>query len=74
MAFAAASMSAASYTLFDSTDMKGDWKAQGTGFTTTVTVDGKTFVISTDKGSSTTALRNPGTEQCLQELFIHHPE
>lgn len=63
MAFAAASMSAASYTLFDSTDMKGDWKAQGTGFTTTVTVDGKNFVITTDKGSATTALRNPGTEQ-----------
>jgi len=37
MAFAAASMTAASYTVFDSSSMKGDWTAQGTGFATTVT-------------------------------------
>lgn len=69
MAFAAASMTAASYTVFDSSSMKGDWTAQGTGFATTVTVDGKKFVISTDKGSSTTALRNPGTEQYAWRVY-----
>ncbi len=78
MAFAAASMTAASYTVFDSSSMKGDWTAQGTGFATTVTVDGNKFVISTDKGSSTTALRNPGTGaicmESVQEFILYHPE
>ncbi|MDE6040496.1 MAG: hypothetical protein K2F99_02860, partial [Muribaculaceae bacterium] len=39
------------------------WTAAGDGFTTTVTVDGKSFTLTTAKASSTTALVNPGTNK-----------
>ena len=55
MAFSA---SATSVVLFD-IDNPGTWETKGTGFETTVTVDGKTFTITTDKGGSTNDLISP---------------
>lgn len=60
IALGAASMSATSYTLYNNKTAKGTWTAEGKGFTTTVTVDGKSFTLKTDQGSSKTKCVNPG--------------
>lgn len=55
MAFGA---NAASYKVFDIAS-PGTWTEQGTGFTQTMTIDGVTFTITTDKATSTTNLISP---------------
>ncbi|MDE6007444.1 MAG: hypothetical protein K2G67_07820 [Muribaculaceae bacterium] len=54
----AATMSAASYTVFDIAN-GGTWTGGANGYSTTVTVGGKTFNLSTDKADSTTDLISP---------------
>lgn len=54
----AASMSAASYTVFDIAN-PGTWNGDGEGWTNTVTVGGKTFNLESKKADSTTALISP---------------
>lgn len=54
----AASMSAASYTVFD-ISTPGIWTGDANGWTSTTTAGGQTFVITTNKGASSTDLISP---------------
>lgn len=54
----AASMSAASYTVFDISN-PGSWSGDANGWTNTVTVGGKTFKLESKKADSTTDLISP---------------
>lgn len=58
VALLALSASANTYTVFDIAN-PGTWTAKGTGFTSTVTVGGATFTLTTDQAESTTALKSP---------------
>lgn len=55
----AASMSATSYTLYENSTARGDWKGDANGWTTTVTSGGKTFKMDYNKARSTTDLKSP---------------
>lgn len=54
----AASMSAASYTLYDANN-RGTWTGDGNGYTMTVNAGGKSFTLSTAKGGYTNDLVSP---------------
>lgn len=65
----AMSASAASYTVFDIAN-PGTWETKGTGFTQTKTVDGVTFTITTDKGTSTTPLISPDANKYAWRVYL----
>ncbi|MDE5551980.1 MAG: hypothetical protein K2I91_02150 [Muribaculaceae bacterium] len=64
MIAAAMTANATVYTIFDASasDNKA-WAEKGDGFTTTVTVDGKSFTMTTSKGGSTTPLLEPTSQK-----------
>lgn len=57
-----------SYIVFD-IENPGTWTAEGTGFTRTNTVNGKEFTITTDKGSSSTALISPDANSYAWRVY-----
>lgn len=64
--------SATEYTLYDVNDAtKSEWEvnAATNGFKKSVSEGGKSFILTTDKGSSTSALRNPGTETYSMRVY-----
>lgn len=61
-------MNAADYNIYTAPEGSA-WIASGDGFTKTVTVEGKSFTITTAKAGSSTALRDPGTEQYSMRVY-----
>lgn len=73
MAFGASVASATEYTLYDAKDAaKSAWEENNAtnGFIKSVSEGGKSFTLTTDKGSSTTDLRNPGTESYSMRVYM----
>ena len=56
------------YTVFEA-PIGEAWEGDGNGYSTTVTVDGKSFELSSSKDASTTSLRNPGTEDYSWRIY-----
>lgn len=72
MALGASVASATEYTLYDATDAnKPAWDANSvtSGFKKSLSVNGKSFTLTTDKGSSTTNLRDPGIESYSMRVY-----
>lgn len=72
MALGASVANATEYTLYDANDAsKTAWdvNAATNGFIKSVSEGGKSFTLITDKASSTTALRNPGTETYSMRVY-----
>lgn len=64
----AATMSAASYTIFDIAN-PGKWNGDANGFTQTASVGGKSFTITTAKASSTTDLISPDSNTYAWRVY-----
>lgn len=56
------------YTIFEA-PAKNAWEEVGDDFSTSVTVDGQNFTLDYVKNSSTTKLRNPGTEDYSWRVY-----
>lgn len=70
ISFAASSVFATEYTLYDvSANSAWETNAATSGFKKSVTVDGKSFTLITDKANTTSTLRNPGTEQYSMRVY-----
>lgn len=72
MAFGVSAVNAAEYTLYDANDAtKTEWdvNAATNGFTTSVSENGKSFTLTTDKAACTSDLRNPGTETKSMRVY-----
>lgn len=64
----AATMSATSYTVFDIAN-PGTWTGGVNGFTSAVTVNGKTFTISSNKADSTSDCISPDSNQYAWRVY-----
>lgn len=56
------------YTVFEA-PFGEEWAGDGKGYSTTVTVDGKSFELSSSKDASTTNLLNPGTADYSWRIY-----
>lgn len=70
LALGANVMNAEEYTVYDVENAK-EWTVNSAtnGFKNDIVVNGKSFTLVTDKAGSTTALRNPGTEQYSMRVY-----